>query len=105
MLVVLNHIRSLTAPGQWKKPQSFYIKYEADHIEHEIAIPKKERKKIIELKKYMVSKGLLESDEMEKTEQRGKASYNGSTNVIRKPVGLNRSSGKKEIFQGLFFPY
>jgi len=56
----------LMAPGQWKKPQSFYIKYEADHIEHEIESLKGERAKIIELKDYMVSKGLLESDELEK---------------------------------------
>lgn len=55
----------LMAPGQWKKPQSFYIKYEANHIEHEIASLQKEREKIIELKKYMVSKGLLENDELE----------------------------------------
>jgi len=56
----------LMAPGQWKKPQSFYIKYEADHIEHEIEALKEERAKIIELKKYMVSKGLLEREEAEK---------------------------------------
>ena len=54
----------LMAPGQWKKPQSFYIKYEADHIEHEIKALQEERTKIIELKKYMVSKGLIESDEL-----------------------------------------
>ena len=56
----------LMAPGQWKNPQSFYIKYEAAHIEHEIEALKEERAKIIKLKKYMVSKGLLESDEHEK---------------------------------------
>ena len=56
----------LMAPGQWKKPQSFYIKYEADHIEHEIQSLKEERAKIIELKKYMVSEGLLENEEAER---------------------------------------
>jgi hypothetical protein len=56
----------LMAPGQWKKPQSFYIKYEAAHIEHEIEALKEERAKIIELKKYMISEGLLESNELEK---------------------------------------
>jgi hypothetical protein len=60
------------APGQWKKPQSFYIKYEAAHIEHEIEALKQERAKINELKKYMVSKGLLESDELEKQSEEEK---------------------------------
>ena len=55
----------LMAPGQWKKPQSFYIKYEADHIEHEITSLQEEREKIISLKKYMVSKGLLENEDVE----------------------------------------
>jgi hypothetical protein len=63
----------LMAPGQWKQPQSFYIKYEAAHIEHEIEALKEERAKIIELKKYMVSKGLLESDELEKQGETDKA--------------------------------
>jgi len=56
----------LMAPGQWKKPQAFYIKYEADHIEHEIKALQEERAKIIALKEYMVSKGLIESEEQEK---------------------------------------
>jgi len=53
----------MMAPGQWKKPQSFYIKYEAAHIEHEIESLQKEREKIIALKSYMVSKGLLQDED------------------------------------------
>ena len=40
--------------GQWKKPQTFYIKYEAKHIGHEIEELQEEQKYIKYLTEYML---------------------------------------------------
>lgn len=40
----------IMASGQWKKPQSFYLKYEGAAIEHEIGVMKGELEYINNLK-------------------------------------------------------
>jgi len=62
--------------GQWKKPQTFYIKYEAKHIGHEIEELKEEQKYIKYLTEYMLENdmatrkdlGLPEEEPAEGTE-------------------------------------
>ena len=48
--------------GQWKKPQSFYIKYEGAQIEHEIKALQKERGKISKVKQYMIEHGMYKEE-------------------------------------------
>lgn len=45
--------------GQWKKPQKFYVKYEAAQILHELDDLKKEKAHIEKLKAYMLNEGML----------------------------------------------
>ena len=45
--------------GQWKKPQTFYVKYEAAEIYNEIDELAEEKAHIEMLKKYMLEEGML----------------------------------------------
>jgi len=45
--------------GQWKKPQTFYVKYEAAELLHELDALKEEITHINTLKKYMLEEGML----------------------------------------------
>ena len=54
--------------GQWNKPQSFYVKYEAGHLDKEILELQEERKQLHELKAYMIKEGIIKIEE-EETEQ------------------------------------
>lgn len=42
--------------GQWKEPQTFYVKYEASHIDHEIEALKKDKETLAGLFDYMSNK-------------------------------------------------
>jgi len=45
--------------GQWKEPQTFYVKYEAAHIDHEIEALKEDKVTLDHLFDYMVAKRML----------------------------------------------
>jgi len=45
--------------GQWKKPQVFYVKYEADEIQHELDSLAEEKEYIEGLKTYMLNDGMF----------------------------------------------
>lgn len=55
--------------GQWKKPSSFYVKYEAVHIEHKIKELQEEREYIKKLKEYMIEKGWYEEEKKDTMEE------------------------------------
>jgi len=73
-LLYLNISVLLMSPGQWKKPQTFYIKYESAHIEDKIKTLEKEREKILELKQYMIKHGMFE-EEKDRKENDNKKQY------------------------------
>lgn len=50
--------------GQWKKPQTFYIKYEAKHIGHEIEELQEEQKYIKYLTEYMLENDMATPEEL-----------------------------------------
>jgi hypothetical protein len=50
-------IAVLLVSGQWKKPSSFYLKYESAHIEQELTELQEEKEHIKKLKAYMKVKG------------------------------------------------
>ena len=50
--------------GQWKKPQTFYIKYEAKHISHEIEELKKEQSYIKYLTEYMLENEMATREDL-----------------------------------------
>ncbi len=50
--------------GQWKKPQTFYIKYEAKHIGHEIEELKEEQKYIKYLTEYMLENDMATREDL-----------------------------------------
>jgi hypothetical protein len=59
--------------GQWKKPQTFYLKYEAKHIGHEIEELKEEQKYMKYLTEYMLENDMATREDLglpsaEKTE-------------------------------------
>ena len=59
--------------GPWKNPSIFYIKYEAKHIEKEIAELQEEREHIKKLKKRMIARGLIKVEgENKEAEQKAK---------------------------------
>jgi hypothetical protein len=45
---------------QWRQPSTFYVTYEAAHINKEIAELKEESEYLVFLKKYMLEKGMLD---------------------------------------------
>ncbi len=53
---------ALLGLNSWTKPQSFYIKYEAKHIGHEIAELQKKQKQIEQLKQLMIKEGIIEEE-------------------------------------------
>jgi hypothetical protein len=44
---------------QWKEPQTFYVKYEAAHIDHEIEALQQDKKTLARLFDYMANKRML----------------------------------------------
>jgi hypothetical protein len=50
--------------GQWKKPQTFYIKYEAKHIAHEIKELQEEQKYIKYLTEYMLENDMATREDL-----------------------------------------
>jgi len=51
--------------GPWKAPQKFYVKYEARHIADEITALQEEQKRIQELTRYMIEKGMVKPEEIQ----------------------------------------
>jgi hypothetical protein len=49
---------------QWKKPSTFYVKYEASHIGHEIQELQEEKEYLEYLRNYMIEKGLATEEEL-----------------------------------------
>ena len=56
----------LMGSGPWKKPSSFYVKYEGAHIEQEIKELQEEKEHIKKLKEYMIEKGWYEEEKDDK---------------------------------------
>jgi hypothetical protein len=50
--------------GQWKKPQTFYLKYEAKHIGHEIEELKEEQKYMKYLTNYMLENDMATREDL-----------------------------------------
>ena len=53
---------ALLGMGQWKKPQTFYVKYEAKHIGQEIKELQEKQVRIELLKKEMIKMGMFEEE-------------------------------------------
>jgi len=49
----------LMGSTQWKKPSTFYVKYEASHIDHELEEVLEEKEYLEYMKQYMLEKGML----------------------------------------------
>jgi len=47
--------------SQWKEPQTFYVKYEASHIDHEIEALKQDKETLARLFDYMANKRMLKA--------------------------------------------
>jgi hypothetical protein len=52
--------------SQWKKPQTFYVKYEAKAIELELKELEEEKKHIEELKQWMIDDGMIKDPNAKK---------------------------------------
>lgn len=50
--------------SQWKTPSTFYVKYEAAHLEHEIEELREEKEYLEYLKNYMIEKGLAKEEDL-----------------------------------------
>ena len=50
--------------SQWDKPSSFYVKYEASHIDHEIQELQEEKEYLEFLRTYMIEKGIATEEEL-----------------------------------------
>jgi hypothetical protein len=50
--------------SQWDKPSSFYVKYEASHIDHEIKELQEEKEYLQYLRNYMIEEGLATEEEL-----------------------------------------
>ena len=50
--------------GQWGKPSTFYVKYEASHIDHEIQELKEEKEYLEYLRDYMIKEGLAKEEDL-----------------------------------------
>jgi hypothetical protein len=51
---------------QWDKPSTFYVKYEASHIDHEIQELQEEKEYLEYLRNYMIEKGLAKEEDLVK---------------------------------------
>ena len=51
----------LMSSSQWKEPQTFYVKYEASHIDHEIEALQQDKKTLARLFDYMANKRMLKA--------------------------------------------
>ena len=49
---------------QWKKPSSFYVKYEASHLDHEIKELQEEKEYLEYLRNYMIEKGIAKEEDL-----------------------------------------
>ena len=58
-LLYLTFSLVLMGSGPWKKPSTFYVKYEASHIDHELEEVLEEKEYLEYLKQYMLEKGML----------------------------------------------
>jgi hypothetical protein len=57
--------------GQWKEPQTFYVKYEAAHIDHEIEALKQDKETLARLFGYMANKRMLKAPDYKYMFERG----------------------------------
>jgi len=53
----------LMSSSQWKEPQTFYVKYEASHIDHEIEGLQQDKKTLARLFDYMANKRMLKASD------------------------------------------
>jgi hypothetical protein len=51
----------IMSSSQWKEPQTFYVKYEASHIDHEIEALQQDKKTLTRLFDYMANKRMLKA--------------------------------------------
>jgi hypothetical protein len=49
---------------QWKKPSSFYVKYEAAHLDHEIKELQEEKEYLEYLRNYMIEEGIAKEEDL-----------------------------------------
>ena len=49
---------------QWKKPSTFYVKYEASHIDHEIQELQEEKEYLEYLRNYMIEQGIAKEEDL-----------------------------------------
>ena len=49
---------------QWDKPSTFYVKYEASHIDHEIQELQEEKEYLEYLRNYMIEKGIAKEEDL-----------------------------------------
>jgi hypothetical protein len=50
--------------SQWNKPSSFYVKYEAAHIDHEIQELQEEKEYLEYLRNYMIENGIAKEEDL-----------------------------------------
>ncbi len=66
-LLYLTFSIMLLSSGQWRKPQTFYVKYEGSHIDHELHHLKMEKEKIEKVKDWMLKEGMITEEELRTT--------------------------------------
>ena len=76
--------------GQWKEPQTFYVKYEAAHIGHEIEALKEDQAKLERLFDYMATKRMLKAGDYKYMYEHGII----SKDKLMKLVNLGMIDGK-----------
>jgi len=59
----------MMSSGQWKTPQSFYLKYEGPHMKHELKELQEEIENFDKMKQEMISRGLYEEEKDENDQQ------------------------------------
>ncbi len=72
--------------GQWKKPQTFYVKYEAAEILNELDELKEEQAHIETLKKYMLGEGMLSGKDIKYMLDRNLLEIEAVRDVIDKNI-------------------
>ena len=72
--------------GQWKKPQTFYVKYEAAEILNELDDLKEEKAHVDELKKYMLEEGMLSGKDIKYMLDRNLIEIEAVRDVIDKDI-------------------